>query len=174
MNDLTLAPGGPVVARAAFIDIEASGFGRGSYPIEVGAALPDGGTFCTLIRPAPGWTHWDPRAQMMHGIARSTLVTHGRGAHEVAKMLNERLRGLTVLCDAWAHDFVWLGLLFEVAGRVPLFRLDDLRSVLTPEQATAWHDAKSAVEAGAGLSRHRASCDARILQSTWQRVSTSH
>lgn len=174
MNEFARARVGPVVALAAFIDIEASGFGKGSYPIEVGAALPDGQTFCTLIQPAPGWTHWDPRAQMMHGITRSTIEMHGRGAAEVAIMLNDRLRGLTVLCDAWAHDYVWLALLFEVAGRVPLFRLDDLRSVLTPAQAAVWHAARRAVEEGEGLSRHRASRDARVLQLTLQRVSNSY
>jgi hypothetical protein len=160
------------VAPPAFLDVEASGFGRGSYPIEVGAVLPDGSTFCVLIRPAPGWTHWDSRAERMHGIARETLEMHGRGAREVAQLLNDRLRGQTVLCDAWAHDFVWLGLLFDVAGWVPLFRLEDLRSVLTPQQTTAWHDTRRTVEACAGLSRHRASSDAQILQMTLQRLST--
>ena len=33
------------------IDIEASGFGRGSYPIEVGLVLPDGTPHCFLIAP---------------------------------------------------------------------------------------------------------------------------
>jgi hypothetical protein len=35
------------------IDVEASGFGRGSYPIEVGFVLPDGEAVCTLVRPRP-------------------------------------------------------------------------------------------------------------------------
>lgn len=160
-----------VYTPPAFLDVEASGFGRGSYPIEVGAVLPDGTTFCVLIRPAPEWTHWDPRAERVHGIARATLDAHGCGALEVARLLNDRLHGLTVLCDAWAYDFVWLGLLFDVAGRVPLFRLEDLRTVLTPQQTTDWHDTRLAVEACAGLSRHRASSDARILQMTLQRLS---
>ena len=41
------------------IDVEASGFGSKSYPIEIGVALNDGQRFCTLILPAPNWTHWD-------------------------------------------------------------------------------------------------------------------
>ncbi len=36
------------------IDVEASGFGAGSYPIEVGVAFPDGRSWCCLIRPEPG------------------------------------------------------------------------------------------------------------------------
>ena len=173
MNEPSLAPSTPAIALPAVLDIEASGFGRGSYPIEVGAVLPDGSAFCTLIRPAAEWVHWDASAAETHRIERSTLQQHGRGVREVAQMLNDRLRGLTVLCDGWAHDFVWLSLLFEVAERVPLFRLEDLRSVLTPAQMRAWHDTKLAVLAEAGLTRHRASSDARILQATLQRLSIS-
>ena len=33
------------------IDVEASGFGPHSYPIEVGLALGDGSKFCSLILP---------------------------------------------------------------------------------------------------------------------------
>lgn len=37
------------------LDIEASGFGRGSYPIEVGFVAGDGTLFCGLVRPEPDW-----------------------------------------------------------------------------------------------------------------------
>ena len=155
----------------AIIDIEASGFGHGSYPIEIGAVLPDGSAFCTLIRPEAAWTHWDAHAAAAtHRIERDLLLRYGRGVVNVAQMLNDRLRGLSVLCDGWAHDFVWLNLLFDAAERVPLFRLDDLRSVLTPEQAAAWHDMRQRVLAESGLLRHRASSDARVLQTTLMRL----
>ena len=55
------------------IDIEASGFGRRSYPIEVGYVLPDGRAVCMLIRPAVEWEHWDESAARTHGITRATL-----------------------------------------------------------------------------------------------------
>ena len=45
------------------LDIEAPGFGRRSYPIEVGYLLPDGRAACMLVRPATGWTHWDETAE---------------------------------------------------------------------------------------------------------------
>jgi len=155
----------------AIVDIEASGFGCGSYPIEIGAVLPDGSAFCTLIRPEADWTHWDQHAATAtHRIERDLLLRYGRCAAEVAQLLNDRLRGLTVLCDGWAHDYVWLNLLFDAAERVPLFRLDDLRSVLTPEQAAAWHDMRQRVLAESGLLRHRASSDARVLQTTLMRL----
>ena len=38
------------------LDVEASGFGPGSYPIEIGYVLGDGTAYCTLISPAISWT----------------------------------------------------------------------------------------------------------------------
>jgi hypothetical protein len=103
----------------AFLDIEASGFGRDSYPIEIGFVLPDGDAWCTLVRPEPDWTHWDPAAEALHGISRSLALRHGRPAVDVARELNRRLGGLTVYSDGWAHDYAWLALLFEAGGRSP-------------------------------------------------------
>jgi len=47
----------------AILDVEASGFGAGSYPIEVGYVFGDGRSYCTLIRPVSSWTHWDAKAK---------------------------------------------------------------------------------------------------------------
>lgn len=152
----------------AFLDIEASGFGRDSYPIEIGFVLPDGHAWCTLVRPEPDWTHWDPAAEALHGITRSLALRHGRPAVDVARELNRRLAGLTVYSDGWAHDYAWLALLFEAGGRSPLFRLDHLRSALDEDQAQAWQATREQVRQQRPLARHRASSDARILQLTWQ------
>ena len=73
------------------IDIEASGFGRGSYPIEVGIAFADGTTFCSLIKPEDDWTHWDSQAQSVHNIERSTLYSHGCSVTQLAQVLNTML-----------------------------------------------------------------------------------
>ena len=58
----------PCAETPSIMDIEASGFGRSSYPIEVGYVLGDGSSFCTLIRPLPSWTHWDASAESVHHI----------------------------------------------------------------------------------------------------------
>jgi hypothetical protein len=112
------------------LDIEASGFGPGSYPIEVGFVRDDGHSWCTLIRPEPGWTHWDGAAAALHGITRATLDAHGRPAAAVARALNEALAGTTVYCDGWAHDYAWLATLFDAARLRPSFRLENLRALL--------------------------------------------
>ena len=154
----------------AFLDMEASGFGRDSYPIEVGYVMPDGRTRCTLIRPAPGWEHWDPKAEQLHHIPRSAALQHGRDVAEVARWLNDELQGMTVYSDGWANDYSWLAALFEAADCVPHFKLENMRSLLDDAQANRWHELKQQVGQELQLQRHRASTDARLLQSTFCRL----
>lgn len=146
------------------LDIEASGFGRASYPIEVGWVLPDGRARCTLVRPAAHWTHWDTQAEQVHGIARATLLAHGRAVTEVADWLNGELGGRTVYCDGWAHDYPWLAALFEEAGAAPLFRLESAQALLPEPRLAQLDAAHRRARAELGLTRHRASNDARALQ----------
>lgn len=155
------APVDPVVC---VIDIEASGFGRHSYPIEIGYVLPDGRAWCTLVRPAPGWTHWDPGAQRVHGITPEMLRLHGRPLQDVAAMLNADLAGRTVYCDGWAHDYTWLGLLFEEAGLVPRFKLESVNHLLDDARLGRLDAERQRAFGVLGIRRHRASSDARALQ----------
>lgn len=152
--------------QPTIIDVEASGFGRGSYPIEVGYYLPDGESYCTLIAPEPDWTHWDASAEAVHGIRRELLYSRGRPAREVGRELNDRLRGAAVYCDAWAYDYAWLGRLYDAADLVPAFHLKDIRELLGECEQTLWHAARAAVELRLQLRRHRASGDARTLFET--------
>lgn len=150
------------------LDIEASGFGLGSYPIEVGLVLPDGRSWCSLVKPEPGWQHWDPNAAAVHNITRDQLAQHGRPSLELAQTLNDWLRGMVVYSDAWAHDYTWLNKLYDAAGRTPSFRLENLRALLSDAEAARWHELKLSVAHGHNLTRHRASNDARLLQMTLQ------
>ena len=160
-------------AAPAVLDIEASGFGQDSYPIEVGFVLADGESFCCLIRPAPGWTHWDAAAEEVHHISQETVQVLGRDAREVARLLNDRLHGLTLYCDGWAHDYVWLNVLFEAVNMRPSFKLDNLRGLLTEREADDWAGVKQQIAAEMGLRRHRASSDAKVLQHTLMRLRTA-
>jgi len=152
------------------LDVEASGFGRGSYPIEIGFVEPGGGLFCTLVRPAPGWLHWDPAAEALHGISRELLQRHGRPADWVAAELNRRLAGQTVYCDGWAHDYPWVARLFDEAELNPSFRLEDLRTLLSERELGGWDRSLRALREELRPERHRASSDARLLQLCVQRV----
>lgn len=152
------------------LDIEASGLGRNSYPIEVGYVLPDGHAYCTLIQPEQEWTHWDDQAAALHRITRELLHERGLRAREVATLLNTRLAGQTVYSDGWANDFTWLGVLYEAAGLSPRFKLENLRSLLSDDEADQWHVVKSQIARERGTQRHRASSDARLIQLTLQRI----
>lgn len=163
----------PGAAPPAVLDIEASGFGRDSYPIEIGFVLPDGGGYCTLVRPEANWTHWDPQAQQLHGITRDTLLRHGRAARDIARHMNQTLRGQTVYSDGWANDYSWLGALFDAADMSPSFHIENLRALLNDSEAALWHQIKAQVAGEMKLRRHRASSDARLLQMTLCRVHTT-
>jgi hypothetical protein len=156
----------------ALLDIEASGFGKGSYPIEIGFVDGEGGLFCSLVNPEPEWAHWDESAEALHGISRPVLATHGKSARWVAQQLNDRLGGQTVYCDAWAHDFPWLSRLFDAAEMSPRFKLEDLRALLKPEQAARWDATVKAVRDELSIGRHRASSDAKVLQIAYSRLAS--
>jgi hypothetical protein len=146
------------------LDIEASGFGRQSYPIEVGWALADGRTGCLLVRPAQSWTHWDLAAEKVHGIRRETLIQHGREPAEVALRLNSELAGQVVYSDAWGHDYAWLAKLYDEAGVAPAFKLDAAASLFGETLMGQLDVAHKAAFAELDVTRHRASNDARALQ----------
>lgn len=156
------------------IDLEASGFGSKSYPIEVGFTLPNGRSECTLIRPAPGWVHWDESAYAVHGISRELLLAFGKPVDQVALWLNQQLKGTTVYSDAWGHDYAWLAVLFDAANLTPSFKLDHLASIMPECEAARWTQLHQTIELELGLKRHRASNDALMLQRTWVRLMESN
>ena len=98
-----------------FLDFEASSLADDSYPIEVGWAFEDGRAEAHLIRPAPGWTDWNPRAEALHGISRAALAdgaSHTAVAHRVLEALSEH----SVHASAPTWDGKWLSVLFRAAG----------------------------------------------------------
>ena len=160
----------PAPLPPPIIDIEASGFGRGSYPIEVGLVLPCGSSYCTLVSPLADWTHWSEDAQNVHGIHRDELLRYGRHAKDVAGLLNRLLADTTVYSDAWSHDLAWLGRLFEDTGIRQQFRLEALNTIIAEDQKPIWDATRALVTKDLDLRRQRASNDARILQLTWLRT----
>ncbi|ASP37732.1 hypothetical protein CHH28_03160 [Bacterioplanes sanyensis] len=154
----------------AIIDLEASGFGRGSYPIEVGFALEDRVVHSFLIRPAPTWLHWSDEAQQIHGISREQLAEEGISVREVALQMNQLLRDKTLYSDAWSFDSSWVGRLFDEAELVQRFRIETINRLLTPTQMEAWHDTKQRLWQQQPFHRHRAANDVKVLQETYRQV----
>ena len=152
------------------IDIEASGFGDASYPIEIGVALDNGDKFCTLIIPASGWTHWDNEAEKVHHVSRDMLEAYGKSIHVVTEQLNELLTGRVLYSDGWVVDKPWLIKLFSAAGKAIQFTISPLEIILSEAQMAIWHTTKDQVIEELKLTRHRASNDAWVIQETYKRT----
>ena len=152
------------------IDLEASGFGRGSYPIEVGVADENQKVMSQLINPFDHWTHWDDSAFKIHGISRETLECHGVDPRAVALTLNEKFAGKILYTDGWSFDSSWLGLLYEEVQVFQRFKLEAITKILTQDQLAIWDQTKKDIAIELNHTRHRASVDAQILQLTYIRT----
>ncbi len=146
------------------IDIEASGFGPGSYPIEVGVLLANGERYSRLIRPMWNWHHWDTQAQSVHGITRGQLALCGLDVSEVCDELNDLCAGETLYTDAWSHDSRWLTTLFYAGLRVMSFKCRAVEMILDEYATEHWPELKHAAARQLGLAEHRAINDASIVQ----------
>ena len=156
--------------RPYIIDVEASGFGPHSYPIEVGVALEPERKFCSLIAPEPGWTHWDGSAEKVHRVPRDVLETHGKPAVDVANSLNDLLGNATVYSDGWVVDQPWIIRLYSCARVRQQFSVSPLEMILSEAEMAVWHAVKDEVIRELALTRHRASFDAMIVQETYWRT----
>jgi len=151
----------------SIIDVEASGFGARSYPIEIGVVRYDGAKWCKLIRPFDNWVHWDEEAEALHGIGRDTLNTNGYCPVKVCHELNAFLSNTHVYSDGWVVDNPWLIKLYAAASVQMSFSCRALDYLLTECQMNHWHEVKSRLEKNCPDHRHRASTDADIVQRTF-------
>ncbi|WP_426357347.1 hypothetical protein ACPUVO_12845 [Pseudocolwellia sp. HL-MZ19] len=152
------------------LDIESSGFGSHSYPIEIGVIFEDKSKYCSLIKPESNWVHWSEEAEQLHHIKRDSLTIHGKSAYDVAKRLNKLLHGKIVYSDGWVVDSTWLIRLFEAAKIEMTFSLSAIEMILKEQQMNLWDEMKKKVISELKLSRHRASNDAQIIQETFTRT----
>lgn len=124
------------------MDVEASGLGDDSYPIEVAWQHRfDPTEFDTfLIKPALSWHYWDAYAEdHIHHIARKTLASDGITAVEAAKRLNASLHGKTVYTDAPHYDRRWIATLFRTAGIEQTFTIQDVLLFVPPDKEGTYH-----------------------------------
>jgi hypothetical protein len=163
------------MAQLAFIDLEASGLGPRSWPIEVGWAFEDGSGGSLLISPAPEWPidAWDPAAERLHGITPKMLSDLGLTAGAACDRLAAALAGCDVYSDAPDWDGFWLMRLFEAAGRKPAIRLGEFSRLMPVLSA----DARRALLAKADRlapRRHRAAEDALHLVTLYRLAASDH
>jgi hypothetical protein len=124
------------------IDVEASGFGVNSYPIEIAIAHVDGRfSHSFLINPetATAWHHWDKEAELIHGIQRSTLIDEGISVTEAVERLNSWLSDYQVVSDNSRFDQDWLDEIFREANDVAYFRVDSLQEESGSELVQIMH-----------------------------------
>ena len=113
----------PAHATPIFLDFEASGLGRDSWPIEVGLAwiTPAGNieSAARLIAPHPSWPEhgWSTESAKIHGIPLETLHVAGLPAREVAAWCATALDGRQALCDAPEFDGMWMKRLLATLPR---------------------------------------------------------
>jgi len=155
------------VSIPTIIDVEASGFGSLSYPIEVGVINPSGIRFCRLIKPQSDWIHWDSEAESLHGISRQLLAEKGCSAQQVCQQLNQFLMGQIVYSDGWVVDDTWLIKLFYAAKVTMQFHVSSLEMILSETQMSLWHSTKDGLFQQMQEQRHRASSDAALIQNTF-------
>jgi hypothetical protein len=106
------------------LDIEASGLGPASYPIEIGwvpldaAGRPQGPASAFLIRPHPSWDldAWDAQAEALHGMTRADLERDGQPVAQAALRLAVAAAGRTILVTA-QEDRAWIDMLVHTARR---------------------------------------------------------
>lgn len=151
----------------AIIDIEASGIGSESYPIEVGIVLSSGARYCTLIKPHESWTYWSKSAERLHHIPQPILFSRGKDMVMVCEQLNEFIGGKTIFSDNVSADKPWLKKLFLTTGIKPNFQLYGIERINVGNQEKYWDEARLEVNKKFKLTRHRASNEAFLIQQTF-------
>jgi hypothetical protein len=159
----------PDAAPLAFIDLEASGFGPSSWPVEVGWAFEAGAATSLLIKPHATWTdkYWDGAAQRLHGLSRADLDRDGLDPAIVCRRLNDALAGVRVQSDLLEWDSYWLFRLYSAAGAKQAFALEDFGLLMLP-LARGREKALLARAAETAPRRHRAGADALHLQTLYR------
>ena len=178
------------MALIAFTDLEASGLGQATYPIEVAyaeaddEALTEGDAGSWLIAPTEDWRDygsWDPAAESLHGLTFDRLVAEGVPVEEVARRMNARFSGVPVFSDSPLSDANWCGILFEWSPEPARFALLEFRSLITHTVRLAVGDRPLAeirplIEEARTIARqahpiaHRALPDALRLRTQWLHI----
>lgn len=155
-----------------FIDVEASGVDmQQSYPIEMAWVDSLGNADRFLIRPSPEWTHWEPKAKIIHGISRETLIRADLSVEQAAERLSDTLGLERVYSDAPDFDAQWIDTLFCAARVEHDFKVLDLRVLFTEICPDATERFRHQVALTVPM--HRAEADARRYALAYAKVQSS-
>lgn len=153
-----------------FIDLESSGLGNESYPIEIGFTFKEH-TFSFLIKPDSSWTYWDSLAEeLYHGISREDLNKNGLDIKEICLLVNSYLSGLVLYSDGFNFDRFWVEKLFSTAKVEMMFKIRDIRE-LTAKYGVSdykFFEYKEIISDNTKL--HRAGYDANLNKLTFEAI----
>lgn len=155
--------------EVVFLDVEASGLGGDSYPVEVGWVTDDEAPpGSLLVRPHESWTFWSGVAQAMHGLTREILEREGLPVAAVCDRVEAACAGRLVVSDAHAFDDWWLRRLYGAAGRSKAWQVGNVELLyggLAAQAELGAHEAAGALIAAerAYPHPHRAGPDALRL-----------
>jgi len=115
-----------------FLDVEASGFGDDSYPIEIAWSNEAGDIQRYLINPASisEWQSWNIESEKIHHLDRPRLERNGWDPEFVASRLTEDLHSKTVYTDAPDFDASWVARLFTAVKQPMPFHCDHIDELL--------------------------------------------
>lgn len=118
-----------------------------------------------MIRPEPGWVHWDEGSSKVHNIPREKLLLEGLPALQVAEELNRHFKGLTLYSDAQTWDGFWLDVLIGCVGVTASFSFKDISEFIdgSEHRLMVYQAAKEDLVESWQFQLHRASDDARII-----------
>ena len=110
-----------------WLDVESSGLGDSSYPIEIGVCGVSLEPISFLIRPLSDWgiESWSSSSEKIHGISYDLLIERGALATNVCEWLNAVCNNRTVLSDNPPYDEGWLDRLYDDVGVMRTFELLD-------------------------------------------------
>jgi hypothetical protein len=163
------------ISRIRFLDIEASGLQRGSYPIEFAWSDINLATQEFLVRPHLSWglENWSVASERIHGISRQQLEADGIPVEDAAARLNAALAGMVVVSDHPGPDTHWLTTLFELVEIEPEFEIGDWHELCQIEAAQQWltQEEVTAIEVATSSEfprLHRARPDALYLAAVFR------
>lgn len=123
------------------MDVESSGSeaDRGSFPVSIGVAGPEGRSWGRIICPLEYWTHWDDAAEEQHGLSRDKLIDDGHDPFLVCRSMNLEFKGQTLLIDA-GSDKLWVDKLFNDVGVKRAFEIVNITEVFDADVVSAIYD----------------------------------
>lgn len=148
------------------MDVESSGSeaDKGSFPVSIGVAGPEGRSWGRLICPLEYWTHWDDAAEELHGLSRDKLIDDGQDPFLVCRSMNLEFKGQTLLIDA-GSDKRWVDKLFNDVGVKRAFEIVNITDVFDADVVAAIYE-----EALERVFPNNSQEDARIMYQIIQEI----